>query len=178
VRVTAKGGYAGIMPDGSGVYTIGLGLLRRSLVTTAKFVSIVTMAMIQAMTQTYAQTGALREPIARVEMDGKWGFIATNGEYAFDRRFDGAGTFSEGLAEVKVGGKWGYIDETGRPVITPHLDGAGEFSEGLANVTMAGQDGFIDRTGGVVIKPQFDHAWGLFCGLGMVEADHKRWVHR
>jgi hypothetical protein len=57
-------------------------LASEALVKTAKVIPIVAIVMIHAMTQTHAQTGALREPVAVVELDGKWGFINTSGKYA------------------------------------------------------------------------------------------------
>jgi hypothetical protein len=82
------------------------------------------------------QTAPLREPIALVEVGGKWGFITRSGTYVFNRQFDGLGWFSEGLAAAKVDGKWGFMDGLGTVVIAPQFDSALGFSEGLAGVTI------------------------------------------
>ncbi len=50
-----------------------------------------------------------REGLAKVNKDGKWGFINKEGEIVIPPQFDEAVDFSEGLARVEKDGKWGII---------------------------------------------------------------------
>ncbi|EAL1455719.1 WG repeat-containing protein, partial [Campylobacter coli] len=60
-----------------------------------------------------------------VELNGKWGFIDKNGEFAIKPKFDDIWDFSEGLAKVKLNGKYGFIDKNGDFVIKPKFDDIG-----------------------------------------------------
>jgi hypothetical protein len=121
---------------------------------------------------------------AAVEVNGKWGYIDTAGEFIFspqlpDPARDFAawepGTapvqpFSEGLAAVRVDGKWGFIDRSGKMIISPRFQTSGyecpgPFKESLAAVKIDGKTGYIDRTGKIVIKPQFEWARAFSDGL-------------
>jgi hypothetical protein len=67
--------------------------------------------------------------LARVAVNGKWGWINEKGEEVIEPRFDEAWSFAaNGLAPVKVNGKEGYINEKGEEVIKPHFDDAWYFA--------------------------------------------------
>jgi hypothetical protein len=51
--------------------------------------------------------------LARVQRNGKYGYINPKGEAAIPLVYDDARNFSEGLASVKQNGKWGFIDPKG-----------------------------------------------------------------
>ena len=61
----------------------------------------------------------LQEGLARVQLNGAWGYIDKTGQLVIPLRYAKALSFSEGLAGVQVNGKWGFIDKTGREVIVP-----------------------------------------------------------
>ena len=46
------------------------------------------------------------EGLATVNVDGEYGFITPDGEYAFGGRWSDAGYFSDGMAYVRVNGAW------------------------------------------------------------------------
>ncbi|EIA4394558.1 WG repeat-containing protein, partial [Campylobacter coli] len=56
------------------------------------------------------------------KLNGKYGFIDKNGEFAIEPKFDYVWSFWEGLAGVKLNGKWGFIDKSGKIVIEPIFD--------------------------------------------------------
>ncbi|ECR3642583.1 WG repeat-containing protein, partial [Campylobacter coli] len=62
------------------------------------------------------------EGLAGVKLNGKWGFIDKNGEFAIKPNFDDAWYFREGLAKVGLNGKYGLIDKSGKIVIEPIFD--------------------------------------------------------
>jgi uncharacterized Zn-binding protein involved in type VI secretion len=112
--------------------------------------------------------------LARVLVNGKWGYINEKGEEVirprFDRagRFDGTGEFAaNGLARVKVNGKWGWVNKKGEEVIKPRFDWVWDFAaNGLAAVKVNGKWGYINEKGEEVIKPRFDLA-GYFAANGL-----------
>ena len=57
--------------------------------------------------------------MARVRVDGRWGFIRPDGSVAIEPRFDVAWDFSHGLALVGIDGKYGYIDSSGSYIWEP-----------------------------------------------------------
>ena len=113
------------------------------------------------------------EGLAKVKINGKWGFIDKSGTLVIPARYDGAGDFSEGLAWVKINGKNGFIDKSGTLVIPARYDGACYFSEGLAGVKVNGKLGFIDKSGTLVIPARYDDAWDFSEGLAMVNINGK-----
>ena len=110
--------------------------------------------------------------LAKVEKDGKWGFIDKNGKVVIEPQFDDAGDFSEGFAQVKKDGKYGFIDKSGKVVIEPQFDNVEYFIEGFAQVEKDGKYGFIDKNG-KVIEPQFDEVGSFSEGFVCVEKDGK-----
>ncbi|EAI5197373.1 WG repeat-containing protein, partial [Campylobacter coli] len=62
------------------------------------------------------------EGLAAVGLNGKWGFIDKNGEFAIKPKFDDIWDFREGLASVGLNGKIGLIDKSGKFVIEPKFD--------------------------------------------------------
>ena len=57
------------------------------------------------------------EGLARVKLNGKWGFINKIGEEVITCKYDGVLWFSGGLAEVQLDGKWGCLNYTGFLVV-------------------------------------------------------------
>jgi hypothetical protein len=121
------------------------------------------------------------EGLAGVKVEGKWGFIDTNGKMVIPPQFDEALKFSEGLAAVFIECRWGYIDKTGAFVIKPQFKYATEFSEGLAAVDPYPSNdgpcppgkshaklGYINRAGEVVINVEFDLAFKFKNGVARV----------
>lgn len=68
----------------------------------------------------YDVIGAFTEGLAAVRLNGKWGFIDTNGEEVIPVQFDGsalvAPRFFKGRVKVRQNGREFFIDKTGREV--------------------------------------------------------------
>ena len=96
--------------------------------------------------------------LAQVNLNGKYGWIDTNGNYVINPQFDDTWGFAEnGLAKVELNGKWGYIDTTGNYVINPQFDQINFFAKnGLAAVQIGEKCGYINHMGELVIQPEFD----------------------
>lgn len=117
-----------------------------------------------------------KEGLALVKVDGKWGFIDTNGEYIISPQFDVAGDFHEGLAAVGLNRKIGYVNKKGELQIKPQFEEADDFHEGLAGVCLNGKWGFIDSEGELVIPYRFDDVKNFNNGIAQVKLDGK-WLH-
>jgi hypothetical protein len=57
------------------------------------------------------------EGLARVSINGKWGFIDTTGKEIISAQYDEAISFEDGYARVKFMGQWGVIDKKGNTVV-------------------------------------------------------------
>lgn len=120
----------------------------------------------------YAFVGGLA-PVK--ELEQKWGFIDTQGNYVIQPQYDDATRFSQGLAAVNAGGQWGYIDPSGAYAIQPRFSDARIFSEGLAAVCADGKWGFIDKTGSFVIEPAYAGAETFVNGVAPVQNGEGLW---
>ena len=61
--------------------------------------------------------------MARVKLNGKYGFIDSTGKMVIAPQFDKATSFIlEGLAQVWKDGKVYFIDETGKPTSPPVME--------------------------------------------------------
>ena len=73
--------------------------------------------------------------IAPVKLNGKWGFIDSEGELLIDFQYEDANQFQNGLAPVKIDKYWVYIDSNNKVVIEDYFQEAKPFSEvGIAAV--------------------------------------------
>jgi len=121
--------------------------------------------------------------LAKVELNGRWGFIDRAGKVQIEPQFDDAHQFDEeGMAAVRIGGRWGFIDRSGKFVIDPQFDDVGTTDLGtgteyhwswgaftssdLAPVRIGDKWGYIDRSGRQVLPPQFESA-GKFNKRGL-----------
>ena len=96
------------------------------------------------------------EGLARVKLNGKFGFIDKTDRMVIEPKYDDALSFSEILTAVKLNNKWGFIDKTGKWIIKPKYDYAYFFSGGLAGVELNGKWYCINIKGEIVKE-------GLLC---------------
>ena len=107
----------------------------------------------------YQFVAFFKEGLARVEADGKYGYIDKEGKEVVSPKYEEARDFSEGLALVGADGKWGYIDKEGKEVVSPKYEDADDFRGGLARVEADGKYGYIDKEGKEVISPKYEKSW-------------------
>lgn len=109
----------------------------------------------------YDDIDCLSDGLARIERDGKYGFIDNTGQVVIPPKYDLAWDFSEGLARVSQNGKAGFIDNTGKVVIPLKYDKADSFYNGVAGVLdrSTGEAFYINRQGERLYwlgEPRFD----------------------
>ncbi|MDR1056954.1 MAG: WG repeat-containing protein [Prevotellaceae bacterium] len=121
------------------------------------------------------------EGLARVSLNGKYGYIDKTGKRVIPLKYQEAGDFHEGLALVKLDGKCGYIDKAGNAVVPFKYDKVrdnydrllGDFHEGLACVSLDGKYGYVDKTGGEVIPLKYRYGHDFSEGMAAVNLDGK-----
>ena len=106
----------------------------------------------------YDEVGSFSEGLARVEKDGKDGFINKKGEEVVKvGKYDKVEYFNEGMACVEKDGKWGFINKKGEEIAkVGKYDDVSDFSKGMARVEKGGKWGFINKKGEEVVKPEYD----------------------
>ena len=110
-----------------------------------------------------------------------FGFVATDGHWVVEPRFQDAHGFSEGLAAVELNGKWGYVNIKGIVAIPAQFTEAHEFENGMARVAVgpapspddrfvrtASAYGFVGTSGKLVIPATWDDAGDFSEGLAPV----------
>jgi hypothetical protein len=124
----------------------------------------------------YDEAYSFYESLARVMLNGKWGYIDRNKNEVIPLKYDYALSFNQhlqGLAMVKLNDKCHYTDTKGNRW---KYDEAYGFHEGLARVMLNGKWGYIDKNKNEVIPLQYDYAWNFnehLQGLAMVKLNDK-----
>lgn len=89
--------------------------------------------------------------LARVKLNGKYGYINLSGELVVPCVYDVIYSFSEDLAAVKNGGKWGFINRNCELVVQYLYDGVRSFSKGVAQVKANDKYGLINTSGEILV---------------------------
>lgn len=92
--------------------------------------------------QTYENAKLFQEQdgLAAVCVDGKWGFIDSDGKMQIAPQYEDARSFSNGFAAIQSDGQWGFINTDGEIAIQPQFEDAKDFSaSGSAFVMINGQ---------------------------------------
>ncbi len=84
---------------------------------------------------------------AAVRTDQGWGFIARDGSWIVDPRYEGVSDFSDGIATVSMSGKLGWVDHAGSEVVSPQFDQVLPFIGSCTRVWTNGQGFLADRAG-------------------------------
>ncbi len=102
------------------------------------------------------ERGVFSEGLIRIQENGRWGFVDTNGKVIIKPRYNFVGHFSEGFALIEVDSKWGFINKEGKKIVDLKYERAEPFQQGLALVKYMGRWGFIDGTGKELIPLKYD----------------------
>lgn len=120
---------------------------------------------------------APRHGLARVRVDGRYGFVDLDGRYVVNPGLNDARDFREGLARVKTTGwQWGFMDRDGQIVVAPRWGSLGDLYDGRARFEDDGAFGYIDGTGAEVIPAAYDDARAFSGGRAAVRQG-QRWFY-
>jgi len=136
--------------------------------------------------------------LAKIEVNGRYGFIDHTGKFVILPMLLHAGDFSDGMVSVVLdapcfvpgtGGcdmgeivprdsrnkgeqlpscKLTFIDKNGRVISAARFDGVMPFSEELAPIRDGSLWGYLDKEGAMAIPPQFDDALSFSDGVAAV----------
>lgn len=99
----------------------------------------------------YNSVRPFNDGLARVELNGCYGFINIEGKEVVKCAFKDAGDFHEGRAWVKIQSKYGFVDVNDNMIVQSWYDKVGDFHEGMAWVCLNRKSGFIDQSGNNII---------------------------
>ena len=120
-------------------------------------------------------TGSTKDKTVRlypVQVEGKWGYINSDGQLQIEPVFQSASLFHEGVAAVRESHRWKYIDKSGEVAIEGNFSRIGNFSQGKAAVRFDGRWGYINKAGGFVINPKYRDAYRFSGGRAFVRSLH------
>jgi hypothetical protein len=102
----------------------------------------------------YDWVGNFFDGRARVELNGKWGFMNEDGNEITPLKYDEVGDFYDGRTYVKLNGKYGFVDLQGNEIIPLKYDWVGDFYKGRAHIEFMGIEGEIDMNGKAYFKQE------------------------
>lgn len=120
---------------------------------------LMTMGKVIEEKTVYFETLHFSEGFLVASLNGKYGYLNTEGKWIIEPKYEDAQPFSEGLAAVCLNGKYGYINYSGKEIVPCIYERAQSFSEGLGAVKLDnGKEWawqFINPDGSVAF--QFEH---------------------
>jgi hypothetical protein len=123
----------------------------------------------------YEHADRFSDGLARVRVNGLYGYIDRTGRMVIPARFSRSGRFVQGLAPVQCDTgvyNYGYIDRSGKTVLPCKYQEASHFtSDGLARTRMWDLYGYIDRQGRTVLNFAYKLAGNFNGGLCYVLKD-------
>lgn len=126
----------------------------------------------------YVEVDCFNNDIARVKINGKYGYVNTKGKTTVPYIYDWADTtfFNEGIARVKSDNKYGAINGNNKIIIPIVYDWIGTyFSEGLILVEKNHKFGFIDEKGKIILTIKYDEVIKTFSqGIASVKINNKQ----
>ena len=121
----------------------------------------------------YDRTSGFKEGLAKVEKNGKCGFINKSGEVVIPFEYDNAYDFQDGLAIVAKNGKFGLVNKFGEVIAPCKYNALCNFNGDLAQVKLNDKWGFINKSGEVVIPFEYDYISNFQEGFSQALKDGK-----
>jgi len=112
--------------------------------------------------------------LAKVKLNGKYGFIDKSGKEVISIIYDNIEKFNYlGLAKVKLNKKKGLINTTGKEIIPIIYDDLSYTERGLVRVKLNDKWGVIDTTLKEIVLCMYDHIYSFINGLAKVKINNK-----
>lgn len=131
----------------------------------------------------YSFISSFNKGMAKVESNGKWGFIDMNGNEVIPCKYDKETHFVEDRSIVMRANKWGAIDKKGLEIIPYKYDSISDFYDGYAKVELNGKYGVIDKNGYEIISCKYSNVidrvdgkpniWSIFISDQTIIASNK-----
>jgi hypothetical protein len=117
------------------------------------------------------------EGLARIKLNGKYGFYDKDQNLVIPAEYDFATTFTDGYSEVRQDKKYGYIDKTGKVIVPIKYDDIINYNQALqkgeaVKVELNDKKGLISIRGEIV-SPKYDAIASFANGLAKVELNGK-----
>jgi len=124
----------------------------------------------------YDSTFKFSDGLAKVKLNGKYGYIDKSGKMVIPAKLESAGDFSEGFTLNLVNGRYQYLDKKGLDVFKKTFKRAANFSDGAALVSNdEDMAGFIDKKGNTIVPFNYKMALPFKNGLATVKEGDKDW---
>jgi hypothetical protein len=121
----------------------------------------------------FDRVGVFNDGYAWVEINDKWNFINTNGEFISDKWFDWIEDFNDGYAAVSLNGKYNFINTNGGFIRDKWFDDACNFNDGYGLVGLNDKYNFINTNGEFISDKWFDDAFSFKNGYAWVKLNGK-----
>jgi len=108
------------------------------------------------------------DSLARVKLNGKWGYVDINKRTIIPIQLAYAENFHNGMAKVCSNGTYMFVDKYGRKIPTPKYDKVFPFSDGLAKVQLGDRFGFIDKENNEIAITRYTYADDFHEGFAVV----------
>jgi hypothetical protein len=89
---------------------------------------------------------------AKVEKNGKQGYIDKSGAEVIECVYDEIYPFDKGKAKIVQNNKYGMVRESGEIFVAPKYDYIGPFVNGLAIITVNNKRGLLNEEGEEVVE--------------------------
>jgi hypothetical protein len=108
--------------------------------------------------QRYKRASEFEGGFARVQVNGRYGFIDKTGRTVIRPEFEDCSIIRAGESHFafEEREKWGIKRTDGKTTVSPRFQRAGEVRNGLCNVKLDGKQGLIDCAGNTVIEHKYD----------------------
>ncbi len=111
----------------------------------------------------------------RVRVDGRWGYLDTEGRFVVNPYLFDARDFSDNVAAVRMQNyRWGLIGRDGQTVAEPTWDDLQPVRDGRARAKKGDRYGFVDAAGQEVIGVEYEDARSFSDGRAAVRQG-QRW---
>lgn len=131
------------------------------------------VSRVDFMRFTYQHIGDFNEGLAKVKLDGRYGYIDKEGNVVIPIKYDDCYPFIGNVANVVLNSKEGMINRNGYEVIPIRYEQVCAFYNGLARVKLNDKYGFVDKSGQEVIPCKYDDAHFFKNGICAVRLNEK-----
>ena len=117
--------------------------------------------------------GNFHDGYALVQLNRKWNFINTNGDFIGDQWFDNVYDFRNGFAIVQLNGEFNFINTNSDFIGNKWFDNVSNFKDGFAKIRLNDKWNFINTNGDFIGNKWFDDVDDFNDGYARVKLNDK-----